>query len=511
MPLYPGDPLTPGVGATPDAERLPLDKAETLTKIPVLPISYADAQPLLAAMAGPVAPEKWRGALPITYHLGPGPAKVHLKLAFDWSLKTIRDVIAKLPGAERPDEWVLRGNHHDAWVNGAADPVSGQVAMLEEAHSVSKLVNAGWKPRRTIVYCAWDGEEPGLLGSVEWAETHAAELRRKAVAYVNSDSNSRGFLSVGGSHSLEPFINEVARDVPDPEKGISVLERLRAREILAAKPGAREKLRTERDLPIAPLGSGSDYTPFLQHLGVASLNLGFGGEGDFGQYHSIYDSIDHFERFMDPDFSYGLALAKVGGRAVLRLADAQVLPLDFGALTAHVAAYAGEVEKLVATEREETAARDRLVADGTYEAVADPTKTFVAPKPEPPVPHLNFAPLDNAVARLEASVKAYREAAAAGAGPAGLSPAAQRALDQVLLASERALISEEGLPGRPWFRHLIYAPGFYTGYGVKTLPGVREAIEQRDWAGAEAQEARIAEVLAAYAAQVDRATALLQE
>ena len=510
MPLYPGDPLTPGIGATADAERLPRDKAETLTKIPVLPISYADARPLLAAMGGPVAPEKWRGALPITYHLGPGPARVHLKLAFDWSLKTIRDVIAKLPGSERPDEWVLRGNHHDAWVNGAADPVSGQVAMLEEAHAVSKLVKAGWKPRRTIVYCAWDGEEPGLLGSVEWAESHAAELRRQAVAYVNSDSNSRGFLSMGGSHSLEPFINEVARDVRDPEKGISVLERLRARRILDATPAERKKLRAERDLPIAPLGSGSDYTPFLQHLGVASLNVGFGGEGEYGQYHSIYDSIDHFERFMDPDFSYGIALAKLGGRAVLRLADAQVLPLDFGSLAAHAAIYGEEVEKLADTERAATAERDRLIADGTYTVVADPTKTFVVPERQAPVPYLDFAPLKNALARLAASVKAYREAAA-GTSPVQLAPPVQRAFDQVLMASERALISARGLPGRPWFKNLVYAPGFYTGYGVKTLPGVREAIEQRDWGAVAAQEARIAAALDAYAEQVDRARSLLQE
>ncbi|PWB74477.1 MAG: folate hydrolase [Holophagae bacterium] len=510
MPLYPGDPLTPGVGATTDAKRLPLDETPTLTKIPVLPISYADAQPLLEALGGPVAPEKWRGALPITYHLGPGPAQVHLQLAFDWSLKPIRDVIAKLPGGDLPDQWVLRGNHHDAWVNGAADPTSGLVALLEEARSVAQLARDGWKPRRTIVYCAWDGEEPGLLGSVEWAEAHAAELGEKAVAYINSDSNSRGFLGVGGSHSLEPFINQVGRDVPDPEKGISVLERLRAKRILDAKPEEREKLRAEHDLIIEPLGSGSDYTPFLQHLGVAVLNVGFGGEGEYGQYHSIYDSIDHFERFMDPDFSYGIALAKLGGRAVLRLADAAVLPLDPGALASQLAAYRDEVKKLADTKREEAAERGRLLADGTYTAVADPTKAFVAPQAQDPVPYLNFAPLDNAIAGLAASVKAYREAAAK-ADPGRLAPERQGALDAVFIASERALTSDEGLQGRPWFRNLIYAPGFYTGYDVKTLPGVREAIEQRRWADVETQELRVADVLAAYAAQVDRATALLGE
>jgi N-acetylated-alpha-linked acidic dipeptidase len=508
MPLYPGDPLTPGVGATADAKRLPLDKVPTLTKIPVLPISYGDAQPLLAALGGPVAPVKWRGALPITYHLGPGPAQVHLKLAFDWSLKPIRDVIAKMPGSERPNEWVLRGNHYDAWVNGATDPISGQVAMLEEARNLALLAKNGWRPRRTIVYCAWDGEEPGLLGSTEWAETHAAELREKAVAYVNSDSNSRGFLEVGGSHSLQPFINQVARDVPDPEKGMSVLERLRARRILDAKPDRRRELREEHDLPIEALGSGSDYTPFLQHLGVAALNVGFGGEGAYGQYHSIYDSIDHFERFMDPGFAYGIALAKLGGRTVLRLADAEVLPLDFGAFTARVVAYRKEVEKLADEERTETAERDRLIADGTYTAAADPTKTFVVPEAQAPVPYLNFAPLDNAVAHLEVSAKAY-EQVAGGKDPGGLPPATQQALDAIFVASERALTSDQGLPGRPWFRHLIYAPGFYTGYGVKTLPGVREAIEQRDWADVEPQEVRIAKALSAYADEVDKATVLL--
>jgi len=508
MPLYPGDPLTPGVGATPDAARLPIQEAPTLTRIPVLPISYADAQPLLAALGGPVAPETWRGALPITYHLGPGPARVHLRLAFDWSLKPIRDVIAKLAGADRPDEWVLRGNHHDAWVNGATDPTSGLVAMLAEAKSVARLVSQGWRPRRTIVYCAWDGEEPGLLGSTEWAEDHAAELTQKAVAYINSDSNSRGFLGMGGSHSLERFINQVARDVPDPEKGIDVLERLRAARILAATPEEREQLRTEDDLPIYPLGSGSDYTPFLQHLGVAALNLGFGGEGEYGQYHSIYDSIDHFERFMDPGFSYGIALARLAGRATLRLADAAVLPLDPGTFATRVATYRDEVKKLADAMRDETAERNRRLADGTFTAVADPTETFVPPPEQEPVPFLNFAPLDNAVARLEASVRAYREAAGT-ADPPRLPPQTQRALDEAFIASERALIAEDGLPGRSWYRHLIYAPGFYTGYGVKTLPGVREAIEQRTWAEVEAQEARIADGLAAYADQVDRATATL--
>ncbi|HLX08736.1 MAG TPA: M28 family peptidase, partial [Thermoanaerobaculia bacterium] len=296
MPLYSGDPLTPGVGASPDAKTFDLKDAKTLTRIPVLPISYADAEPLLQALAGPMAPEGWRGALPMPYHLGPGPARVHLRLQFDWKLVPAYDVIARLPGSEHPDEWILRGNHHDAWVNGATDPLSGQVALLEEAHAVSTLVKSGWRPKRTIIYAAWDGEEPGLLGSTEWAETHGAELQEKAVLYLNSDSNGRGFLEAGGSHTLEKLMEQVAQDVVDPEKHITVGARRRAAELVDGTPEERKEAKTG-ELRLSALGSGSDYTPFLQHLGIASLNLGFGGEGQYGQYHSIYDSYDHFMRF----------------------------------------------------------------------------------------------------------------------------------------------------------------------------------------------------------------------
>src|SRR5438876_5797804 len=243
MPLYPGDPLTPGVGATANAKRLEIKDAPTLTKIPVLPISYADALPLLRSLEGPVAPAAWRGALPITYHVGPGKTTVHLKLEFDFKLVPAYDVIARLRGSERPDEWVIRGNHHDAWVNGADEPLSGQVAMMEEARGLGELMKTGWKPKRTIVYCAWDGEEPGLLGSTEWVEAHAALLSKNAVLYVNTDSNSRGFLGVEGSHTIEKFINEVARDVTDPEKKISVSDRVRAARILSGGPEARREAR----------------------------------------------------------------------------------------------------------------------------------------------------------------------------------------------------------------------------------------------------------------------------
>ncbi len=511
MPLYPGDPLTPGVGATADAKRLPLDQAKTLTKIPVLPISWGDAQPLLAAMTGPVAPEDWRGALPLTYHLGPGPAKVHLKLAFDWSLKPIYDVIARMPGSEYPDQWVIRGNHQDAWVNGATDPISGQVAVLAEARAVGMLVKSGWHPRRTLIYAAWDGEEPGLLGSVEWVETHADELRQKAVAYINSDSNSRGFLSMGGSHTLQKLANQVARDVPDPEKGISVLDRSRDFLTLYGNAETRKTLREQKGVEIRPLGSGSDYTPFLQHLGIASMNIGYGGEDQYGQYHSIYDSIDHFERFMDPGFAYGVALAQTGGRFTLRLAQADVVPFTFGDLSTVVSKYIGELEKLADTMRDDTAERDRRLDDKVFENVADPTETWYPPKREDPVPYLNFAPLQNALATLQKSVGAYEKAYdAAGGDLSGLSDRARTELDGLLFRSERTLTLKKGLPGRPWFTHFVYAPGFYTGYGVKTLPAVREAIEQREWNQVPGDVDATAGVIDAFAAQVDRATAVIE-
>ncbi|PYT05425.1 MAG: folate hydrolase, partial [Acidobacteria bacterium] len=393
MPLYPGDPLTPGVGATKNAKRLDIKSAPTLTKIPVLPISYGDAQPLLRALGGAVAPAAWRGALPVTYHIGPGPATVHLKLEFNWDIKPVNDVIARLKGGERPDEWVIRGNHYDAWVNGAADPISGQVAMLEEARAVGELARTGWKPKRTIIYCAWDGEEPGLLGSTEWVETHMDELRRHAVLYVNSDTNGRGFLDVGGSHTLEKFMNEAARDVTDPQKKISVAERLRARRVMNGDEDERREARERADLRIEALGSGSDFTPFLQHLGVASLNLGFGGEDGGGSYHSIYDSFDNYVRFLDPTFDYGVALAETAGRVVLRFADADTIPLSFGDFTDTIAQYVKEVTKLADNTRDDIAEKNRRIADGTFRANFDPTQTYVEPKAETPAPYLNFAPL----------------------------------------------------------------------------------------------------------------------
>jgi N-acetylated-alpha-linked acidic dipeptidase len=510
MPVHPGDPLTPGVGAVAGARRLDRSEARTITKIPVLPISARDAQPLLAALAGPMAPAAWRGALPLPYHLGPGPAQVRLKLAFDWQLRPIYNVVAKLAGADLPDQWVMRGNHHDAWVNGAMDPISGLAAMLAEARAVGLLAKEGWRPRRTIVYAAWDGEEPGLLGSTEFAEQHAEELKRKLVVYINSDSNGRGFLDAGGSHALEPLVNQVAADVEDPFTRKTVAERARAGLTVFGDADAREVAKSGRDLPLAPLGSGSDFTPFLQHLGSAALNIGFGGEEHYGQYHSVYDSFDHYRRFGDPGFDYGVALAKVAGRLTTRLAESDRLPFDLQRLADTVGRYVEEVDKLAATMRDDTAEENRRIRDGIYAAAWDPKETWVVPAPKEPVPYLNFAPLHNAAAALEEAAGRHAKALADHPLAAPRAADAGVAHDQALIAIEHALTRPQGLPGRPWFVHQVYAPGIYTGYGVKTLPAVREAIEQRQWAEAETQIGVVAEVLRGAAAAVDRATAALE-
>ncbi len=507
-PLYAGDPLTPGVGATNPNPRFDLKDAKTLTKIPVLPISYGDAQPLLSALAGPVAPLEWRGALPITYHVGPGPAKVHLKVSFDWKITPVRDVIARIPGSLYPDEWVIRGNHHDAWVNGSSDPASGVSALLEEARALGTLVKEGWRPRRTILLCAWDGEEPGLLGSTEWAETHAAELRRKAVAYINTDSCGRGFFNAGGSHSLETLVNEAAAAVEDPEKKIPILRRLRFRRIEEARNAEdRREARERANLRIRALGSGSDYTTFLDHLGIAALNLGFGGEGGGGVYHSIYDDFAWYTRFSDTDFSYGRALAQVAGTIVMRLADADILPFDFTGLSDAVSRYVKEIQDLARERREAAEEQNRRIDEGVPEAVADPREPFVPPGKEPPVPDFDFSPLEKASASLSAAAKEYESAFASARGSDGARIARVNAL---LRAAERALTREEGLPRRPWFKHSVYAPGFYTGYDVKTLPGVREVIEEKQYAEVNREVARTAEVLQRAAAHIREAAGTLR-
>jgi N-acetylated-alpha-linked acidic dipeptidase len=511
MPIYPGDPSTPFVGATPGAKHLPVSEITVLTKIPVLPISSHDALPFLQSLTGPVAPDAWKGALPLTYHVGPGPATVHLKLEFNWDLKPIYDVIAMIKGSVYPDQWIIRGNHHDGWVNGAEDPLSGQAATMEEGKALGELARSGWRPKRTIVYCAWDGEEPGLIGSTEWVETHADELRLKAVAYINTDSNGRGFIGIEGSHALQHFINDVARDVPDPEKNISVWQRAKAARLLAASPEEKKDIRTGADLKIGALGSGSDFTAFLQHIGIAALNIGYGGESEGGAYHSIYDTFAHYMRFGDPTFAYEVALAQTCGRAVLRLADAEILPFGFSDFAETVSGYLGEIKDLTRMMREETLELNRELQDNVFAEVADPTKTYRPPKAQDPVPYLNFAPLENALSALRQGAAEYQNAKRDLEGR-GSKPAGDELLrlNEIIFRTERALTNPEGLKGRPWFIHEIYAPGLYTGYGVKTLPSIREAMEERRWDEADRQMIVVANTLEAYGRDIRRATAILR-
>jgi len=511
LTLYSGDPLTPGVGAVPGAKRLALKDAKTLLKIPVLPISYADAEPLLAALGGRVAPPSWRGGLPLTYHVGPGPAQVHMKVLSEWTQKPIYDVVAKIRGSEQPDQWIIRGNHHDGWVFGALDPLAGQIALMAEAKSIGKLVQQGWRPRRTLVYNSWDGEEPGLLGSTEWAEQHAAELKVKAVLYVNSDTNGRGFLQAEGSHAVQHFLSEVARDVKDPETGVSVLARAIAERRVSSLDSPRGESAAHAaagDLQLGALGSGSDYTPFLQHLGISSINLGFEGEVQYGVYHSAYDSFDHFRRFVDPTFEYGVTLAKVAGRIMLRAAQADLIPAREGDFAASIAGYAEDLHKLADSMRTKTTELSKLLDDESYKLTSNPDTPRAAPARVADVPYLNFAALDNAVVKLEQSAKAFdKEYARLDASSDPSSKLARDRVNAALTVLEQSLMDAHGLPGREWYQHMIYAPGLHTGYGVKTLPGIREAIEERRWDEANQYMGVVSHALNAYSERMDRAIA----
>lgn len=508
LPVAPGDPLTPGYGSTATAERIKREESISLLKIPVLPISYGDARPLLDALKGPVAPADWRGALPLTYHIGPGPAKVHLKVEFDWNTVPCYNVIARMRGSELPDQWVMRGNHHDAWVFGASDPVSGIVAMMEEARAIGELLKTGWKPKRTIVFCAWDGEEPGLIGSTEWAEAHAEELKQKVVAYINSDGNSRGFLFAQGSHTLETLMTEVARDVVDPQTGVSVFERSKSLQAVNA-PNAKAQLEilNRKNIVLGALGSGSDYSPFIQHLGIPALNLGYGGEGPGGEYHSIYDSYDHYIRFKDPNFDYGIALAKTAGRATLRLANATRLPFDVRSFHRTVNNYLREVIELADNMREATTAENKMISEKRYVYASDPNLKILPPPKKETVPYLDYSPLQNAIANLDITAQQFMDSVINET----IAPNNLEKINTLLYQCEQRLLIEGGLPRRPWYRHTIYAPGYYTGYGVKTLPGIREAIEQRNWDEAREQISIAARALEDYAAGIREAIALVSE
>jgi N-acetylated-alpha-linked acidic dipeptidase len=509
---YPGDPLTPGIGAVADAKRLDIKDAKTITKIPVLPISYGDAQPLLAALQGQTAPESWRGGLPITYHVGPGPARVHLKVTSDWSRKTLYDVIATMKGSA-PDQWVIRGNHHDAWVNGADDPISGMSPELEEARVLGELRKQGWTPKRTIIYCAWDGEEPGLLGSVEWVETHVEELKKHAVTYINSDSNARGFLHVGGTQDLQSVVGAVAHDITDPEKNVSAWERAHLRAIIHAKDAEeRSKLRKRNDLTVTELGDGSDYTAFQDFAGISSLNVGFGGEYEGDQYHSIYDDFYWYTHFADQDFSYERALAQTAGTLVLRLANADLLPFDYSPQAESIAKYESDLEKLLKDKREEITERNLEIQEGAFTATSDPHKTFVPPPVEAVPPFMNFAPMQNSLELLKKSAQRYSKALEKFQSAADGS-VAQSSLDAVnadLLGISRLFLNEQGLPERPWFKNQIYAPGAYTGYGAKPVAAVREYMDQKKWKEADAQIPMVAQVIESIAGGINKAAEALE-
>lgn len=510
---YPGDPLTPGVGATENAPRLALKDAKTITKIPVLPISYADALPLLSALTGPVAPAPWRGALAITYHLGPGPALVHLVVRSNWDLKPIYDVIATLHGSTAKDEWVLRGNHHDAWVNGAEDPISGQAAMLEEARVMGELHAKGWTPARTVIFCAWDGEEPGLLGSVEWVETHLQELERHAVAYINSDTNDRGFMLPGGTQDLESFISGVARSVADPETGMSVYQRSHLYSIASAKSAKeRNEIRARRDLEVTALGDGSDFTAFQDFAGISTLSVEFGGEDDGTQYHSVYDDFYWYTHFVDKDFAYGRALAQTAGTAIMRLADADLIPVDYAPQADTIAKYEEELERLLKDKQDEFTERNLELQEGVFQAMQDPHRPTLPPPAETIPPFIDFAPMKNAIVDLKRSAERYSRALASfeAEGSPALPQASIARVNADLLRISRLFLDQRGLPERPWFKNQIYAPGAYTGYGAKPIAAVREYMDEKRWRDAEAQVPEVAQAIERAAAGIDKAAADLE-
>ena len=504
---YPGDPLTPGVGAVAGAKRLAIKDAKTITKIPVLPISYADALPFLSALHGPIAPESWRGALPITYHIGPGPARVHLKVVSNWDTKPVNDVIATLRGSTTPDQWVIRGNHHDAWVNGADDPLAGMSPELEEARMLGELHKQGWSPKRTLIYCAWDGEEPGLLGSTEWVETHLDDLRKHTVSYLNTDGSGRGFLFAGGTQDLEGVVSAVARDINDPEKNISIWERAHLRGIMRAKDAEeRGQIRKRATLRVEALGDGSDYTAFQDHAGISSLDIGFGGEDEGTQYHSIYDDFYWYTHFADTDFAYGRVLAQTAGTTMMRIADADLLPYDYAPQAEAVAKYETDLEKLLKDKQEEFTERNLELQEGVFTATSDPHKTYVPPPAETVPPFMNFAPMKNAIELLKKSADDYSKALAKfKSSGATISPQSLDAVNADLLGISRLFLNEKGLPERPWFKNQIYAPGAYTGYGAKPVAAVREYMDEKKWKEADAQIPVVAHVIENIAGGISKA------
>jgi N-acetylated-alpha-linked acidic dipeptidase len=511
-----GDPLTPGWGATKDAKRLAIKDSPAILKIPALPISYADARHFLETLTGNVVPESWRGALPITYRVGPSSVNVHLLVKSDWSLKPAYDVVAEIKGSEFPDQWVIRGNHHDGWVEGATDPLSGQVALLDEAKAIGALVTSGWKPKRTIIYVSWDAEEPGTMGSVEWGEEHADDLKKHAVLYINSDTNERGILDAGGSQDLTHFVDSTLADLIDPETKAGVLARRRAGMRVSAESGddpldtfaAKLAADPAKNVPIDPIGSGSDYGVFYDHLGIEALSVEYDGEGRAGGvYHSRYDTWAHHTRFVDPGMVYGVMLSKSIGRLVLAAADTP-LPLQrVGDFAAAVRFYLDDIKKLVKKKREAATQQAAMLKDNIYALAADPTKTSGNPTPLKPVPKIDMKPLDAAVTRLSKAAKAY-DAAIVAHGDA-LPAAKKEALFALMRNIDATLSPDAGILHREWYKNLVYAPGRYTGYDVKTLPGVREAIEEERWSDADASLKTVASAFGAYSARLEQAVKLI--
>jgi N-acetylated-alpha-linked acidic dipeptidase len=470
---FPGDPTTPGVASIPtlpDAKRISPADSEQLPKIPVTPLSYADASPILEHLGGPLSPREWQGALPFTYHVGPGPAKVKMHLKQDYQFRTIWDVIGKVRGASSPDEWVVAGNHRDAWVYGAVDPNSGTAAMLEAVHGLSELLKSGWKPKRTIVIGSWDAEEEGLIGSTEWGEDHAQELGN-AAAYFNMDVAVSGKkFGASGVPSLKEFIREIAKAVPSPQGGTVYDAWKKASEPNAEKNHAQETstfrpppAAMQNDVPVGDLGSGSDYSVFLQHLGVPSTDMS--SSGDYGVYHSVFDNFAWFKKFGDPDFLYEQEMASIYGLEVLRMSSADVLPYDYENYGKEILVYLD-------------AARNK-----SKERFGDKAPDF-------------SAALDGARHLQEVGVKMLQKQRK--------MPAAADRMNAKLREAERALLIPEGLPNRPWFHHAIYAPGQYTGYAAVVIPGVNEAIDRGDLRRTEQQ-------VAALAAALNRAVLVLEQ
>lgn len=458
LPLYPGDPLTPGKPSIPGVARLKIEEAKSLQKIPVMPISWEDARPILEQIDGEVAPMEWRGAIPVTYHVGAGPGIVHLKLQHDNATRPIHDVLARIKGSVYPDQYIIYGNHHDAWVNGAADPISGAASVLEAARILSKAMQQGWRPKRTIVFALWDGEEYGLVGSTEWVEKNREDLMKNAVAYFNSDTTLRGSMSIQASPSLEKFIEELMRDYPDPATGKSLLEST-----------------NKKTFKAGPLGSGSDYTAFAHHAGIPSLNAGFDGNMS-GVYHSIYDSLRWFQYFGDPDYIFTTAFAGFMATGLARMSDAAVLPFDFVRVSKFIA---GNVEEL---------------------------------KKMPRAKGLNFEALERETDKLGATARMFHQSlAAVEAKCATADKGKLKKLNEAIYLTERALLKPEGLPGRDWYKGLLSAPGKYTGYGAKTLPGIREAIELNKPEEAQQQIKVMTEAVSNYTERVRQVAKLAAE